>query len=115
MSRHEYSPQIRSAMNQLSWHGRLNDAVTEEDVVMIARDYVALWGPEEIGQMPVDLRPNKIVDADDVSAYALSLVQAQMGRGLAAESEVHKMGAFFSSATMRLAQIMARSNEVASE
>jgi hypothetical protein len=115
MSRHEYSPQIRSAMNQLSWHGRLNDAVTEEDVVAIARDYVALWGPEELGQMPADLRPVKIVDADDVSAYAWALVQAQMAGGLASDSEVHKMGAFFSSATTRLAQIMARLKEVASE
>jgi len=52
MSRHEYSPQIRSAMNQLSWHGRLNDAVSQEDVVAVARDYVALWAPEELGQMP---------------------------------------------------------------
>ena len=115
MSRHEYSPQIRSAMNQLSWHGRLNDAVSQEDVVAVARDYVALWAPEELGQMPGDLRPGKIVDAEDVSAYAFALMQAQMGGGQVAESVVHKMGAFFSSATMRLAQIMARSNEVASE
>ena len=115
MSRHDYSPELHSALSQLGWHGRLNEAMTAENVVTIARDYTAQWSPRELADLPPDLRPGKIVDADDVTAYALALVQAQMGRGSPSESVLHRMGAFFSSASLRLAQIMARASEVSSE
>ena len=115
MSQHEYSTHVPSALTFPGWHGRLNEAMTPDDVVTIARDYVALWSPQELGQLPVDLRPGKIVDAEDVGSFALALVQAQMGRGTPAEMLVHKLGAFFSSASLRLSQILARSSEVAVE
>ena len=113
MSRHEYSPHVRNALSQLGWHGRLNAATSEDDVVAITRDYVALWSPEELVELPADLRPSKIVDAGDVNDYALALVQAQMGQSLEAESSIHKMGDFFTSASLRLTQLL-RSKEVAS-
>jgi hypothetical protein len=115
MSRHEYSPELQCALSQLGWHGRLNEAVSEEDVVAIARDYMALWSPEELGELPADLRPGKLVDGDDVNGFALALVQAQMARGTRYEAHVHKMGAFFSNASLRIAQILARMSEVSSE
>lgn len=106
MSRHEYSPEVQSAVTQLGWHGRLNDARSAEEVVAIARDYLALWSPEELALVPPELRPGKLVDADDVSAYALSLVQAQMARGTPGEAVVHKIGNFFSSASLRVSQVV---------
>lgn len=115
MSRHEYSPEVQSALSHLGWHGRLHEAVTEEDVVAIVRDYVALWSPEELGRMPPELRPGKFVDGEDVNSFALALVQAQMGRGTESEDLLHKLGAFFSNASLRLAQILARMSEVSSE
>jgi hypothetical protein len=115
MLRQEYSTETRSVLNQLGWQGRLNEAATRSDVVAIARDYMALWSPDELSCLPPDLRPGKIVDADDVSDCALRFVQAQMDRGTEAETHVHKLGGFFSSASLRLAQIMACGGEVPSE
>jgi hypothetical protein len=115
MLRQEYSAELQSVFTHLGWQGRLNEAATREDVVAIARDYMALWSPDELSCLPPDLRPGKIVDADDVSDCALRLVQAQMDRGTEAETHVHKLGGFFSSASLRLAQIMACASEVSSE
>ena len=109
MSRHEYSQEIHAAISQLGWQGRLSDAGSADDVVAIARDYLALWSPEELALIPQDLRPAKLVDADDVSGYALALVQARMARGTAGEAVVHKIGNFFGSASLRLSQLLTRS------
>ena len=109
MSRHEYSQEVQNALTQLGWQGRLSEAETADDVVAIARDYLALWSPEELASIPPDLRPGKLVDSDDVNGYALALVQAQMGRGTAGEAVVHKMGNFFGSASLRITQLLRRS------
>lgn len=108
MSRHEYSAEVQNALSQLGWHGRLNDAATPDDVVAIARDYLALWSPEELALIPAELRPGKLVDAEDVNSYALSLLQARMARGSAGEDVVHKIGNFFGSASLRLSHILKR-------
>jgi hypothetical protein len=115
MPRQESRPEVTSALPPLGWKGRLNDAMTLEDVVATARDYMALWGPDELSEVPPDLRPGKIVDADDVTNFALALIQAQMGRGTGAEPHLRKMGVFFSDASLRIAQIMAHAGEVPSE
>lgn len=109
MSRHEYSPEVQNALSQLGWHGRLGEAETADEVVAIARDYLALWSPEELASISPDLRPAKLVDTDDVSSYALALVQAQMGRGTPGEAVVHKLGNFFGSASLRITQLLRRS------
>ena len=113
MSRHEFTLEMQGALTQVGWHGMLNEAVTQEDVVAIARDYLAQWSPQEISRLPAVLRPGKIVDADDIACYAVALVQEQV----AAEQvpAVHKMATFFSNASLRLSQILARSSEVSAE
>ena len=109
MSRHEYSPEVQSALTHLGWQGRLSEASSADDVVAIARDYLAQWSPEELAVVPQPLRPGKLVDADDVSGYALALVQAQMGRGTPGEGVIHKIGLFFGSASLRISQLVTRS------
>jgi len=109
MSHQKYSPEIQHSISSLGWHGRLGEAASADDVVAIARDYLALWSPEELALIPQDLRPGKLVDADDVTGYALALVQARMGRGTPGEDVVHKIGNFFGSASLRLSQILMRS------
>lgn len=113
MSRHEYTLEAQIALSQVGWHGLLNEAATEEDVIAIARDYLALWTWPEIARLPQALRPGKIVDSDDIAGYALALVQEQVAAEHA--PAVHKMATFFSNASLRLSQILARSSEVSSE
>lgn len=115
MSRHEYSAEVQNAISQLGWHGRLNEAMTPGDVLAMVRDYVASWTPHELAQIPADLRPGKFVDPEDVAAHALMLVQAQIGAAGGDEAAVHKLATFFSAASLRLSQILARSSEVAGE
>ena len=111
MSRHEYSAEVQNALAQLGWHGRLNEAVAPDDVVTIVRDYLARWSPEELSRCPASLRPGKFVDAEDVGGYALSLAHAQMERASGNESAVAKLATFFSAASQRLSQILARSDK----
>src|SRR3954470_12448816 len=94
----EYIPEPETTPAGLGWQGRLDQAMTREDVVGVARDYMALWSPNELSCLPANLRPGKLVDSDDVSDCALRFIQAEMGRGTEAETHVGKLRAFFSRA-----------------
>ena len=90
-------------------NGHLHGALTADQVVNAARDYLAQWSPSEISRMPPHLRPGKIVDAEDVNAYAFELLQQQQfAMDPRASPEIHEMANFFSSASMRLPQILGR-------
>ena len=65
----------RSEISSLGWQGRLDEADTAHELASVARDFLATWTPEEIVQLPKSLRPWKIVDADDVTSYAIQLAQ----------------------------------------
>jgi hypothetical protein len=107
MSQHEHGVDTAQPATQVGWHSLLHDASTQEAVVALARDYIALWSPEELAHLALDLRPGKLVDADDVTLYALRLVRAQLAGE--ADHAVQKMAAFFGSASLRLSQILASS------
>jgi hypothetical protein len=105
------SPHAADGLTSVGWQGCLNEAATEYDVVGVARDFLALLATEEIRELPLECRPGKIVDGDDIASYALTLSRAQYGGG----AVVHRMATFFSNAALRLAQIRARTSEVSSE
>lgn len=105
MSQYEHSAETAAATTQVGWHGLLHEAPTQEAVVALARDYIALWSPEELAHLPPELRPGKLVDSDDVTLYALRLVRAQLGGE--EHPGVQKMASFFSGASLRLSQILA--------
>lgn len=93
----------------------LAEARTPDEIVGAARDFVAQWSPEELGAMPPHLRPRKIVDAEDVNAYAFELLQQQQfAMDPRACPEVHEMANFFSAASTRLTQILGRSRSAMS-
>ena len=84
-------------------------AKTPDAIVDAARNFVAQWTPEELAAMPPHLRPRKLVDAEDVNAYAFELLQQQQfAMDPRACPEVHEMANFFSTASTRLTQILAR-------
>jgi hypothetical protein len=51
----------------LTWFRQIDDARSVTEVVAIARDYVATWGPDEIVRLPRSVRPGRIRDAFDVT------------------------------------------------
>jgi hypothetical protein len=99
-------------LTSIGWQGRLNECVEPHEVVMTAKDYLAQWTPAEIASLPEPCRPGRLVDADDVSNYALELARAQC-EGVS--PLVDKMAVFMTSAALRLAQITARTSEVSAE
>jgi len=62
-------------VKDLTWQERIEDAGTEPEVVAVARDYLARLSQDEYAELPLALRPRKIVDANDIAAYALDLAR----------------------------------------
>lgn len=90
----------------LSWQDRLDSASTATDVVAVVREFVAQFSPTEVAQLPPACRPAKIVDAQDVTDYALDLVRHRCDESDGAKHIVDRLTAFFSSATTRLSEIL---------
>lgn len=94
-----------------TWQDRLSGAQTEGEVVDIARDYIAQFSPEEIGELANPCKPGKIVDATDVSEYALTLMRHHCDDGAGVATPIHRLAAFFSNASVRVSQILQGSEE----
>ena len=62
-------------MKDHTWQERIEEAGTEPEVVAVARDYLARLSQDEYAELPLALRPRKIVDANDIAAYALDLAR----------------------------------------
>jgi hypothetical protein len=94
----------------LTWSGKLALAHTEHEVIMAARDFLAGFTPAEIAKLPEPCRPGKIVDANDITSYAFNLVRHDCGDQAETARLVMKLADFFSHASIRLSQILAKSN-----
>jgi hypothetical protein len=90
-----------------AWHERLATAATERDIVMATREYLVEWTPRELGILPEDCRPGRIVDGEDVSHWAFHLTQSHLDGALSAEAErlLRRLHAFFTHAATRLAEL----------
>jgi len=60
----------------LSWIERIDAATSTAEILDIARVYTASLTPEEIAALPMQCRPRKLVDASDLSEYAIDLMRA---------------------------------------
>ena len=60
------------------WVHVIDAAETEHEVVMAVREYLALWGPEELGRLPEPCRPGRINDGEDISDLAYRLSRAHL-------------------------------------
>jgi hypothetical protein len=90
-----------------SWVQRVQGAETAEEVVAIARDFLAQFTPYEIHALPAPCKPPaKIVDETDVGSYAYALVRHECEDEAEHAELVHKMAAFFSEAAKRVAYLL---------
>ena len=62
-------------MKDHTWQERIDEAGSEPEVVSVARDYLAMLSHDEYTELPLSLRPRKIVDANDIAAYAFDLAR----------------------------------------
>jgi len=95
----------------MSWHVVLDCATSLEEVVSVARDFVASFTPYEAGFLPRECRPRKIVDAKDVSDYAFELTRAACAEKGEGAAIADKFKAFFADAAERLAKLSVRGEE----
>ena len=95
-----------------SWYGQIQAAASIGEVVAIVRDYIALWSPEEIALLPVDVRPGHVRDASDVTELHERLVEEY--RGTRADGEalalLQRLTGFLVRASLRMAEL-ARTGE----
>lgn len=92
---------------QKDWQLRLGDANSTEEVLWVARDFLAQWTPEQIAELPEHCRPGRLADADDIASYALSLVKHQCdGESWQVAAPIQEMASFFIAAATRVSQIM---------
>lgn len=90
----------------VTWAARVEGATSSQEVVDVARDFIAQLTPYEVHSLPAQcMPPPKIVDADDVTAYALTLVRHDCADAAGEAGLAHKMADFFSHASGRLAQL----------
>jgi hypothetical protein len=99
---------LREHPMPLSWQDRLDDASTEGDVVVVAKDFVAQFSPQEIQSLPGLCRPGKFFEANDITGYAFLLVRDNCEDSAERADLVHKLADFFASASIRLSQVLAR-------
>lgn len=50
----------------ITWYRHIDDALSVEQVVAVARDFLASWTPQEVARLPVGCRPSRIRDESDV-------------------------------------------------
>ncbi|HSS28787.1 MAG TPA: hypothetical protein VLL50_12620 [Usitatibacter sp.] len=81
----------------------------------MARKYVASWDAARIQALPAECRPMPIITSDDLSAYALTLVRHRISaEGGDGAGDVERLGHFFTTAAVRLAEIIAVSRGLSS-
>ena len=90
----------------VSWAARVEGAGSAQEVVQVAREFLAQLTPYEVHALPAAcMPPPKIVDADDVTAYAVGLVRHDCADSFGDPGLAHKLADFFSHASGRLARL----------
>ena len=91
-------------MKDHTWQERIEEAGTEPEVVAVTRDYLARLSQDEYAELPLQLRPRKIVDANDIAAYALDLARHEADDP-DEMNLVQRLAQLMSSATVRVSEI----------
>lgn len=87
------------------WKNRLAADIVPDDVVQTARAFVASRPGKTWRRLPRELRPGPMDRAEDVTAYALLLMQREFTLSGEAASDFYEVLEFFAAATQRLARL----------
>lgn len=95
------------------WRSLLDRTVSEKEIAEFVNGYAALWTPEEIARLPVDCRPRRVRDGEDITRWAFQLATAHCASPAEGDDEylLDKMLVFVTRAAMRLAQVQAAAAE----
>jgi hypothetical protein len=106
MSIHPFNSQSegQARTSAMTWQERLDQACSRDEVVDIARTFLAAFTPYEIHALPAPCQPPPKLFAEDIAPYAFELVRHECSTPETAEI-VHQLAHFFSHASTRIAQL----------
>jgi hypothetical protein len=82
------------------WQLRIAHTEYLEDLVELARVYLATWSPENLGRVPEECRPTRVKGVDDLFFWRDRLVGVYCGGGVKDDSDslIRDLLAFFAAA-----------------
>jgi hypothetical protein len=91
----------------ISWFDQLEEATTVAGAVAVARDYIAMWSPQEIALLPPAVRPGRLRDEADIAELHERLVDEYRTTRASGEqlSALQRLMGFFARASVRIAQL----------
>lgn len=95
----------------LSRQSQLGAATSEAEVVALAREFLASISPYDLARIPESFRPSKLVDGKDITDYAVKLVRYDCDDADGSARCIRRLADFFSSASIQLSKLTARTNE----
>jgi hypothetical protein len=91
----------------LTWQARLDAAASEQQVVAVAREYMATLSAGDLSRLPEPCRPGSFQCGQDVSDYGFALVRHHCITDGASARLVTRLSDFVSRAEARLRQLSA--------
>lgn len=111
MSIHSFHAKQDHHRSHTTWQMLIEAAGSEQDVVHVARDFVASFTPHEVELMPAELRPRKIVDGDDIARYGYELSTHAREEDDPGSAVIRVFACFFANAAERLARVSRTGDE----
>lgn len=76
-------------------------------MIALVREYLSEWMPEELSHFPIDCRPGRLRDAEDLNEFAYQLARACVSFDVQPEDllAVEEMDTFIGQALRRTAEI----------
>jgi hypothetical protein len=102
---------MAAGMRAYTWQQRLDLAENEEEVIQVARDFLAALHHSDVARLPDPCKPRKLLTATDIGNYAFELARLDYEEMQGIAQLVHRLAAFFVSANIRLSQILAKTND----
>ena len=114
MEQGQVNPGAKSLPADL-WAHVIESSVTEHDVVLAVREYLAQWSPEELARLPAGTRPGKITDGEDITdlAYRLSRAHLDFTGSPADIRQLERMMSFMGHAGAQVSRICGMRPETA--
>jgi hypothetical protein len=86
------------------WEREVLDTETADGVVGVVRDYLTLWKPDELAQLPGQCAPSRFEAPEDVVAYAILVREAQASTPRGERAGLDKAGDFVVLAARRIGE-----------
>jgi hypothetical protein len=89
------------------WHHMIDEATSLDMVLVLSRDYLACWSPEDLSLIPERARPRSVKGIDDLAFWHQRLVDSyRSGSAKSRECEhVRSMLHFFASALQKASEL----------